>query len=162
MPKSRIRRIAVAAITIVSALGFTTLAATGASAAPAAATSLLSPHIVRSPNTSVSNSCPAHDWCAYSGYDYTGTEWIWSNYSYNHWYYVGSAENDKWHSWVSGRGWTTMVGYSYPESQSGIAACFTGGSVVAHPGNYPGTSISEAGSISSIDFFNTSSGAECP
>jgi hypothetical protein len=111
------------------------------------------------------SSCAAHDWCAYSNYDFNintgGTEWIWSNYSYNHWYYVGSSENDKWHSWVSGRGWTTGIGDNYPVSP-GPWACVTGGRIEAYPGNYPGTSIGEAGTVSSINFFNTSNGVACP
>lgn len=155
----------IGAAVLAAAIGLPATAATTGAGAPARSAPVISAkHVVRAPAASVLNSCAAHDWCAYSNYDFNintgGTEWTWSNYSYNHWYYVGSAENDKWHSWVSGRGWTTIVGYSYPESQKGIAACFGGGAVVAYPGNYPGTSISEAGSISSIDF--ATPGAECP
>jgi hypothetical protein len=109
--------------------------------------------------------CAAHDWCAYSNYDFNlsggGTEWVWSNYSYNVWYYVGKAQNDQWHSWSSGRGWLTGIGYSYPESSSNVWACVGGGSRVAYPGNYPGTSISEAGSASSVNFWS-SNNVECP
>lgn len=113
-------------------------------------------------------TCGAHDWCAFADYDFNignsgATEWIWSSYSYNTWYYVGSAENDKWYSWISSRGWTTGIGLNYPVSHgSGAWACVTGGDKVAYPGDYPGTSTSEVASVSSINFFNTSTGVACP
>jgi hypothetical protein len=112
-------------------------------------------------------NCAAHDWCAYSvaGFDPdgNGTEWVWSNYSYNHWYYVGSGENDQWRSWISGRGWTTGIGLNYPESTApAYWACVTGGARVGSPGDYPGTSRSESASVSSVNFFNTSNGVACP
>jgi len=112
-------------------------------------------------------SCAAHDWCAYSNVEYNqftlGTEWVWNsnNYAKNHWYYVTAAQNDKWQSWISGRGWLTGIGYSYPESSSNIWACVGGGGAVGSPGNYPGTSISEKKSVSSIVFWS-SNNVECP
>jgi hypothetical protein len=80
---------------------------------------------------------------------------------YNHWYYVGAAQNDKWQSWNSGRGWLTGIGYSYPESSSNVWDCVGGGGAVAFPGDYPGTSISEVSSVSSVSFWS-SNNVECP
>jgi len=144
------------------------LGAASASASPNRSGQTVSAHHVAASATPDSvGGCPDHDWCAYSNTDFNildgGTEWTWYSYSYGVWYYVGSAENDQWYSWISARGWTTGIGLNYPESHGNIWDCVAGGAEVAFPGNWPvnNKSISEEGSVSSINFFS-SSNVLCP
>jgi hypothetical protein len=142
------------------------LGSASALAAPASGPVISAPHIVTSVAAANNSICADHYWCAFSDtyfnmYTGSGTEWIWKNYSYNYWYYVGNAQNDKWFSFASGRGWTTGIGLNYPESNGNIWACVGGGAQVGYPPNFPGTSTSEQGNISSINFFSTSN-VFCP
>jgi hypothetical protein len=166
--KMAIARGRIKSLVLVSALsgGLIMLGAVSASATPTRSGPTVSTHHIATSATP-DTLCPSHDFCAYSNIDFDigsgGSEWVWNNYSYNLWYYVGNAENDQWYSWASGRGWETGIGLNNPESNGNVWACVPGGGEVAFPGNWPvnNRSISEEGSVSSVRFFNTSN-MMCP
>jgi len=111
------------------------------------------------------NGCAAHSLCLYSGASYTGTKWTYTyggNGGSGAWKYVGAAANDKAYSLVNYRTYVTTIGQAYPNGT--YWACIDGVDSTPNLNNfdYPGSSISEALSISSYALLPSAGPYTCP